>query len=272
MNPVEQTVDALPGGKPVPASTTQPYGCSVKYKGPSRFQHPRSAPLEGEDMFAVLSVVAVVAVAQSPSQDCREVRNVRALARKHRMDDATLYALEKQYCTATEGKKVKLPSAPTSVSGKPAECVEAQLVEQLAAFDPDKEDLEVMKSLRDSVCRGKPASSELRYSNGRLARSSTGVWNFPSGRLARALGAPWLYPNQKIAGHAGGIWQYPNGGTARYSDGRWKSPKGSPGTLAAVFEECRRAGGCSGPKQPPKGAEDLHAAWFIREVWRVLGQ
>jgi peroxiredoxin len=31
-NHVRTAVDALLGGKPVPASTTQPYGCSVKYK------------------------------------------------------------------------------------------------------------------------------------------------------------------------------------------------------------------------------------------------
>jgi len=31
-NHVRVAVDALLGGKPVPASTTQPYGCSVKYK------------------------------------------------------------------------------------------------------------------------------------------------------------------------------------------------------------------------------------------------
>ncbi len=31
-NHVKATVDAVLGGKPVPASTTKPYGCSVKYK------------------------------------------------------------------------------------------------------------------------------------------------------------------------------------------------------------------------------------------------
>jgi hypothetical protein len=29
---VKTAVDALLSGKPVPASTTEPYGCSVKYK------------------------------------------------------------------------------------------------------------------------------------------------------------------------------------------------------------------------------------------------
>jgi peroxiredoxin len=32
VNHVKTTVDALIGGKPVPASTTEPYGCTVKYK------------------------------------------------------------------------------------------------------------------------------------------------------------------------------------------------------------------------------------------------
>lgn len=32
VNHVKTTVDALLGGKPVPAATTEPYGCSVKYK------------------------------------------------------------------------------------------------------------------------------------------------------------------------------------------------------------------------------------------------
>jgi peroxiredoxin len=32
VNHVKTSVDALLGGKPVPAATTEPYGCSVKYK------------------------------------------------------------------------------------------------------------------------------------------------------------------------------------------------------------------------------------------------
>ncbi|MBN1204014.1 MAG: thioredoxin family protein [Myxococcaceae bacterium] len=32
VNHVKTTVDALLGGKPVPAATTEPYGCTVKYK------------------------------------------------------------------------------------------------------------------------------------------------------------------------------------------------------------------------------------------------
>ena len=35
VNYVRQAVDALEAGKPVPVTTSQPYGCSVKYKGNS---------------------------------------------------------------------------------------------------------------------------------------------------------------------------------------------------------------------------------------------
>lgn len=222
-------------------------------------------------MFAVLSVVASIALTQAPSEDCRDVRNVRALAKKHRLSDATLHELERRYCMVKVEKKVSLPSPPGSVSGKSEACVEAMLVEQLAGFDTVKEDHDVMKALREKVCRENTAG-ELRYSTGLLARSSTGVWNFPSGRLARALGRPWLYPDQKLARHENGVWQYPNGGTARYSDGKWKAPKGSAGTIEALYDECRRAGGCKGPRTPTRGGEELYAAWLLREVWTTLEQ
>lgn len=221
-------------------------------------------------MLLMLSLASAVALAQAPTQSCNEVKRVKDLARRHGLDDSSLRALESRYCT-TETKKSKAPAPPSSVFGKSAACVEAMVVEQLSGFDPAKEEGEVIKALRETLCKSKSPPSEVRYSNGKLARSSTGVWNFPSGRLARALGGPWLFPDAKTARQSDGAWSYPNGGTARYSDGSWKAPRGKAGPLDALVKECRSAGGCAGGNKPAAGAEDIFAAWLTREVWTHLG-
>lgn len=209
----------------------------------------------------------LLAQAPTPSTECIEIRNVRALAVKNGIDDAGLKLLESQYCGTKEAKTSGVPAPPESLADKSPVCVDALILEQLAAVDPARESPADVAALRQASCSTANNPPELRYNSGRLARSSTGVWSYPSGKLARAIGGPWLYPDGKIAGKPGGLWNYPNGNTARYSDGSWKPLSGPTTSLSKLVTECKEAGGCVGPASAPPGGEDLFAAWVARELW-----
>ncbi len=213
------------------------------------------------------AMLTTLLLAASPSRECIEIRNVRSLAQKNGLDDSALRTLETQYCEPKGGKTSSVAAPPASLAGKSPVCIEALMIEQLAAVDPEKESQSDTSALRQTACGAGGNAAEVRYDSGRLARSSTGVWSFPSGRLARAIGGPWLYPDGKIAGKAGGLWNYPNGQTARYSDGSWKMFNGPTSSLAEVVAACRKAGACNGPSNAPDGGEDVFAAWVARELW-----
>lgn len=218
------------------------------------------------------AVLTSILLAQAPSKECIEIRNVRALAVKNGYDVTSLQLLEKRYCPASAPKKSNIPAPPASLANVSSVCIEARIVELLGAMDPTKGSPADLAAMRTSSCSSQNTPPELRYNNGRLARSSTGVWSFPSGKLARALGGPWLYPDGKIAGRSGALWNYPDGQTARFSDGTWKSLGGPTTSLQALVQECRQAGACKGPQSPSPGGEDLYAAWLVHELWMARGK
>ncbi len=208
----------------------------------------------------------LLTLAASPA--CQEIRDVRALAIREGLDDATLRTLEARHCAAPEAPRTERRERDHDrprrhradelqpPSGASRTCVDLSMMARLAAVAGAREELRAtVEAERATWCAlGREREGTLSWPNGTTMRHANGSWQWPSGTTAKYANGSWQWPSGTTANYANGAWQYPSGTTAKYangsrqrSDGRTIDEEGlvaaacreEPGRCGAIVERLR---------------------------------
>ena len=168
--------------------------------------------------------------ANSDTDTCQQIRQVRRLAIREGLDDDNLATLEYQYCaTAQPPASITVPS-PTATQ----DCVDLTIMSRLARMTEGNSNLVSLVESQQLLACGfseQWGRSSFDYPNGQMAKFGSN-WNYPNGRTAK-FGSTWNYPNGQMA-KFGTNWTYPNGQTAKFGS-TWNYPNGTSTTFESLL-------------------------------------
>jgi hypothetical protein len=184
----------------------------------------------------MLSAVLAVVLSSTPNAWCDNIRAIRALAHRDKLDEATLATLESRYCVAMpEGKGAAAADGPakSGLTLVSSDCAELWTLAVLARADRDFGELPgIDAQVRQSCIPGGRDTEGLRWPSGRLAHQGDAWW-YPSGKGAKK-GASWWDPSGRAA-HAEITWWYPSGKLARSGDVWFDPTNGGASTPEALM-------------------------------------